>query len=78
MNKEYISDNLIAVPAEEELENIDALLRDFADEETAKVDFEAIKARAFASARAKRLQRKSVCASSPMLRRRHACSSASA
>ena len=44
MNKEYISDNLIAVPAEEELENIDALLRDFADEETAKVDFEAIKA----------------------------------
>ena len=58
MNKEYISDNLIAVPAEEELENIDALLRDFADEETAKVDFEAIKARAVASARAKKASKK--------------------
>lgn len=58
MNKEYLSDNLIEVPSAEELDDIDALLRDFADKETEKVDFEAIKARAVDSARAKKASKK--------------------
>lgn len=60
MDERFASDNIIDIPSQAELEEIDALLSRAANEESAQVNFDAIKARVYSAAESRKSRRRHI------------------